>query len=228
LSLGIVVEVLAMVKMTARPPRSASYRGILDEELMERLSRRDAAALEVLYERYGNLVYSIARRILGDDHLAEDVSQEVFLRIWRQPEQYVAAKGRFVTWLLSITHNRAVDLLRTRGRRCRLEATLPDQQERELRDDNAGDPALSAELSEQRRAVLAAMTALSPQQRQVIALAYCGGLTQREMAQRLGQPLGTVKTRVRGAMQTLRRALQANDEPSEKVLKKEVLLGNSL
>lgn len=217
-----------MVMITARPPLSASYRDIPDEELMERLSRRDSAALEALYERYGNLVYSTARRILRDDHLAEDISQEVFLRVWRRPEQYVAAKGRFVTWLLSITHNRAVDWLRTRGRRSRLEATSPERLERELVGDNAYDPALSAEMSEQRRAVLAAMTALSPQQRQVIALAFFGGLTQREMAQRLGQPLGTVKTRVRGAMQTLRLALQANDEPSEKVLKKEVLLGNSL
>jgi len=185
---------------------------VADEELMQRLSHRDSAALEALYDRYGDMVYSTARRIVRDAQHAEDLSQEVFLHLWRQPEKYVAERGDFATWLLSVTRNRAVDWLRTRGRRFRLEATLPEQPDRELRDYNADDPALSAELSDQRRTVLAAVAALSPRQRQVIALAYFGGLTQREMAQRLGQPLGTVKTRVRHAMQTLRRTLQVTDE----------------
>jgi RNA polymerase sigma-70 factor (ECF subfamily) len=206
-----------MVTMTARPAPS-SYRDISDEALMERLSQGDAGALEALYDRYGNLVYSTAQRVLRDAHLAEDVSQEVFLRLWRQPERYVAERGRFVTWLLSVTRNRAVDWLRTRGRRSRLEATSPEQQERELPADDAPDPALSAELADQRRAVLAAMATLSPQRRQVIDLAYFGGLTQREMAHRLSQPLGTVKTRVRAAMQTLRQALQGSNEVSDSVL----------
>ncbi len=195
---------------------------------MERLSHRDSAALEALYGRYGNLVYSTARRILRDAQLAEDVSQEVFLRLWRQPERYAAERGDFVTWLLSVTRNRAVDWLRTRGRRFRVEATLPEHQGQELCSDKAHDPALSAELADQRRTILGAMAALSPQQRQVIALAYFGGLTQREMAQRLGQPLGTVKTRVRAAMQRLRRALQATDESPSGVLKREMVMGNSL
>lgn len=200
-----------MVTITARPPLSASYDDIRDEELMERVAHHDGAALEALYDRYGNLVYCTAKRILNDAHLAEDVSQEVFLRLWREPEKYAPEKGGFVNWLLSVTHNRAVDWLRTRQRRFRVEATSPEQQERELPADDAPDPALSAELSEQQRAVRAAVTALSPQQRQVIALAYFGGLTQSEMAQRLGQPLGTVKTRARAGIQTLRRALRETD-----------------
>lgn len=204
--------------MIAKPPLSASYGDIPDEELMERLSHRDTAALEALYLRYGNLVYSTAQRILRDAHLAEDVSQEVFLGLWRQPEKYAAEKGGFLTWFLSVTHNRAVDWLRTRGRRLRLEATPPERQERELPADNGPDPALSAELADQRRAVRAVIAALPPQQRQVIELAYFHGLTQREVAHRLGQPLGTVKTRVRAAMQRLRLALQANDEASNRVL----------
>jgi RNA polymerase sigma-70 factor (ECF subfamily) len=206
-----------MVTMTARPAPS-SYRDIPDEALMERLSQRDAGALEALYDRYGNLVYSTAQRVLRDAHLAEDVSQEVFLRLWRQPERYVPEKGGFVSWLLSVTRNRAVDWVRARRRRFRLEATSPEQQERELPANDAPDPALSAELSEQRRAVLAAMATLSPQRRQVINLAYFGGLTQREVAHRLGQPLGTVKTRVRLGMQTLRQALQGSNEVSDSVL----------
>jgi RNA polymerase sigma-70 factor (ECF subfamily) len=216
-----------MVTITARQPLSASYHDIPDEELMERLSHRDTAALEALYDRYGTLVYSTARGILRDDQLAEDVSQEIFLRLWRQPEKYAAEKGGFVTWLLSVTRNRAVDWLRTRSRRFRYETALPEQQGRELPADNAPDPALSAELAEQRRAVRAVMRELSPPQRQVIHLAYFGGLTQREVAHRLGQPLGTVKTRARAAMQRLRRALEAADEAPGGVLKKE-LLGRSL
>lgn len=207
-----------MVTMTARPA-SSSYSDIPDEALMERVSQRDAGALEALYDRYGNLVYSTARRILRDAQLAEDLSQEVFLRLWREPERYAPEKGGFVSWLLSVTRNRAVDWVRTRKRRSRVEATSPEQQERELPADDAPDPALSAELSEQQRAVRAAVTALSPQQRQVIALAYFGGLTQREMARRLGQPLGTVKTRARAGIQTLRRALQVTDEAQGGVLR---------
>jgi RNA polymerase sigma-70 factor (ECF subfamily) len=190
---------------------SASYGDIRDEELMQRLSHGDGAALEALYDRYGNLVYCTAKRILKDSHLAEDVSQEVFLRLWREPGKYAAEKGGFVNWLISVTHNRAVDWLRTRQRRFRVEVTSPEGQERELPADDAPDPALSAELSEQQRAVRAAVTALSPQQRQVIALAYFGGLSQSEMARRLGKPLGTVKTRARAGIQTLRRALQETE-----------------
>jgi RNA polymerase sigma-70 factor (ECF subfamily) len=153
--------------------------------------------------------------VVGDAQLAEDIAQEAFLCLWRQPERYDAEKGGFATWLLSVTRNRAIDLLRSRRRRRRLEATSLDQRERELPCDDAPDPALSTELADQRRAVLAALATLSPQQRQVIDLAYFGGLTQREVADRLGQPLGTVKTRVRLGMQRLRVALA--HEPREEL-----------
>ncbi len=199
-------------------PDSASQvdcSGLPDQQLVARLAMRDVGAFEALYDRYGTLIYSMARRVVGDAQLAEDIAQEVFLRVWRQPERYVVEKGSFVTWLLSVTRNRAVDWLRTRKRRFRHETASPEQQERELPADNAADPALSAELADQRCAVLAALATLSPQQRQVIDLAYFGGLTQREVADRLGQPLGTVKTRVRLGMQKLRVALA--HEPREEL-----------
>ena len=191
-----------------RRPARAAHGELRDEELMERLSHGDSAALEALYDRYGDLVYSTTRRIVGDAHFAEDVSQEVFLRLWRQPEKYVAEKGRFVNWLLSVTRNRALDWLRTRRRRYQHETASPEQRELDVPAGEGHDPALLAERLDQRRVVKAALGCLTPPQRQVIELAYFGGLTQREVADFLDQPLGTVKTRVRAAMQRLRQALQ--------------------
>jgi len=174
---------------------------------MQRLSLRDRHAFEEIYDRYGDLVYSTALRVLRDPHLAEDISQEVFVRLWRKPDSYVAERGRFLTWLISVTRNRAVDEVRTRGRRQRHETASPEEQERELPAGAANDPALNAQLAEQRRIVRAALAELPPDQRQVIELAYFGGLTQREIADRLAQPLGTVKTRIRLGMQKLRAGL---------------------
>jgi RNA polymerase sigma-70 factor (ECF subfamily) len=185
----------------------AHYASLDDEELMQRLFYRDLAAFRTLYDRYANLVYSTSLRVLRDTHMAEDMVQEVFLRIWRKPESYLPHKGRFATWLTSVTRNRAVDAIRSRNRRYRFETSSPEEQERDLPDVEGEDPALTAELADQRRLVLAAMKDLPPEQRQVIELAYFGGLTQQEIADLTGQPLGTVKTRIRLGMQKLRAAL---------------------
>ena len=174
---------------------------------MQRLVYQDLAAFRALYARYGDLVYSTALRIVRDAHLAQDMVQEIFLRLWRRPDSFVAGRGRFPTWLISVSRNRAVDEIRSRNRRYRHESASPEQQERELPSTNSIDPALTAELADQRRLVLAALAGLPPEQRQVIELAYFGGFTQQEIAQRLSQPLGTVKTRIRLGMQKLRAAL---------------------
>ena len=183
------------------------YSGLDDEELMQRLAYRDLVAFRALYDRYGNLVYSAALRVVRDAQVAEDMVQEIFLRIWRKPESYVAQRGRFATWLTSVTRNRAVDEVRARGRRFRHETASPEEQERELPASDQDDPALTAELSDQRRLILAALAQIPAEQRQIIELAYFGGLTQQEIADRLSQPLGTVKTRIRLGMQKLRAAL---------------------
>ncbi len=174
---------------------------------MQRLHYRDLDAFQVLYKRYGDLVYSATLRIVRDMHLAQDMVQEIFLRLWRKPESYVANRGRFSTWLTSVARNRAVDEVRSRSRRYRHETASPEQQERELAAPDEEDPALTAELAEQRRLILLALSDVPAEQRQVIELAYFGGLTQQEIAERLGQPLGTVKTRIRLGMQKLRVSL---------------------
>jgi RNA polymerase sigma-70 factor (ECF subfamily) len=188
-------------------PDETGHTGLDDEELMQRLVYRDLWAFRALYDRYGNLVYSAALRVLRDPQVAEDMVQEIFLRIWRKPESYVAQRGRFATWLTSVTRNRAVDEVRSRGRRFRHETASPEEQERELPAPETNDPALMAELADQRRLIVAALAQIPAEQRQIIELAYFGGLTQQEIAERLAQPLGTVKTRIRLGMQKLRVAL---------------------
>jgi RNA polymerase sigma-70 factor (ECF subfamily) len=133
--------------------------------------------------------------------------QETFLRLWRKPESYLPQRGRFATWLTSVTRNRAVDEIRSRHRRFRHEVPSPEESERELPAPEDHDPSLTAELYEQRRIILRALADLPPEQREVIQLAYFGGLTQQEIAKQLSQPLGTVKTRIRLGMQKLRAAL---------------------
>jgi RNA polymerase sigma-70 factor (ECF subfamily) len=188
-------------------PDEAVYRELDDEELMQRLVLRDLKAFRTLYARYSSLVYSAALRVVRDAQIAEDMVQEIFLRLWRKPESYTAARGKFATWLTSVTRNRAVDEVRSRGRRYRHETASPEEQEREFPGPETDDPALSAELSDQRRLIMTALSQLPAEQRQTIELAYFGGLTQQEISERLGQPLGTVKTRIRLGMQKLRAAL---------------------
>lgn len=188
-------------------PDEPLYRELDDEELMQRLVLRDLTAFRTLYARYSSLVYSAALRIVRDTQIAEDMVQEIFLRLWRKPESYTATRGKFATWLTSVSRNRAVDEVRSRGRRYRHETASPEEQERELPGPGTDDPALTAELSDQRRLIVTALSHLPAEQRQTIELAYFGGLTQQEISERLDQPLGTVKTRIRLGMQKLRAAL---------------------
>jgi len=182
-----------------------------DEALMLAVTAGDDAAFAAIYERYVDLVYSAAVRVLGDSQLAEDTTQDVFVRLWRRPETFVAERGRFLSWLMSVARNRAVDELRARGRRRKRECTaLAEPEEVHVngtpRPDE--DPARAAQLHEEQRAVRKALGNLPPDQKVALDLAYFGGLTQQEIAVTLHEPLGTVKTRIRLGMQKLRRALE--------------------
>jgi RNA polymerase sigma-70 factor (ECF subfamily) len=178
---------------------------------MDRVAAHDLIAFEALYDRYGDLVYSVSLRIVGDTYVAEDVTQDVFLRVWRRPDQFDLSRGRFVTWLLSVARNRSIDSRRSQSRRMRHEALPAHEEDEDVlpSEDARDDPALATVLSEDRAAVRRALEALPPEQKLAIQLAYFGGMTQQEIANRLGQPLGTVKTRMRLGMQKMRAALEA-------------------
>lgn len=173
--------------------------------------QRDEAAFSLLYDRYVTLVYSTCLRVLADPQLAQDATQEVFVRLWRKPEAFVASRGRFLSWLMSVARNRAVDELRARQRRQRRESPGADEVLAAVPDAAAADPLGAAHLAEERGRVRAALANLPPEQRDALELAYFGGLTQQEIALRLDEPLGTVKTRIRLAMQKLRRLLAESE-----------------
>jgi RNA polymerase sigma-70 factor, ECF subfamily len=189
------------------PDRSLDYLTAADERLVLQLSLRDARALEVLYDRYGDFVYSVSLRVVGDAQLAEDIAQEVFLRLWRRPNLFNAARGRFLTWLLSIARNRAIDERRSRGRRFRHESPPGLAAEESLASAAAVEDGESVVHSDDRVLIQKALTRLPPEQRLAIQLAYFGGYTQQEIASGLHQPLGTVKTRIRLGLQKLRMIL---------------------
>jgi RNA polymerase sigma-70 factor (ECF subfamily) len=182
-----------------------------DAELMGRLSCGDVGALESLHDRYGDLVYFAAWRMVRDSFLAEDISQEVFLRLWRAPEKYVPQNGRFISWLHSVTRNRAVDELRIRQRRSRREASSPEERQWDAPAGDVHDPALAVEQAELERDVRPALLRLPLEMRQAIEMAYFDGLTQREIAHRLGLPLGTVKSRIRRGVQKMQATSGATD-----------------
>jgi RNA polymerase sigma-70 factor (ECF subfamily) len=185
------------------------YATLRDEELMDRLAGRDLIAFEALYDRYGDLVYSVSLRIVGDTYVAEDVTQDVFLRVWRRPDHFDLSRGKFVTWLLSVARNRSIDQRRSQSRRMRHESPPAAEEEDLLPSEDArDDPALATVLSEERAAVRQALEVLPPEQKLAIQLAYFSGMTQQEIANTLGQPLGTVKTRMRLGMQKMRNALE--------------------
>jgi RNA polymerase sigma-70 factor (ECF subfamily) len=176
-----------------------------DADLVVRLQRRDAQALAELYDRYGRIVYSLILRVVRDTGIAEDLVQETFIRIWNRVQAFDAQKGSIGPWLLAVARNRAIDYLRSAGGRERNAVEFEETDHPSLYTDM--EPGILA--SEKARVVKAAVQKLSANQRQVIELAYFEGLSQTEMAERMGQPLGTVKTWVRAALKSLRDELGA-------------------
>ncbi len=193
----------ANVDAAPKPDLTASS----DVDLIRLASTGEARALEVLYDRYSRIVYSFALRIVGDPQLAEELLQEVFFRAWQQGAAFRSARGTLVTWLLSITHNMAIDEVRKRRRRPQ-KADSEDPETALAGVPDAGqDVEQEVWLSSLRTRIAQAMEQLPPSQREAIELAYFQGLTQREIAEALGEPLGTIKTRMRLGIQKLREQL---------------------
>jgi RNA polymerase sigma-70 factor (ECF subfamily) len=183
-----------------------------DDELLRLIGRDDEAALVALYDRYAGYVCAVALRVLGDRELAEEVVQDTFLRCWHGVETYHPGRGRVVGWLVGIARNRAIDALRSRSHQARLRegAELADRPP----SGGTGEPT-ATDLVLLRAEVAEALAALPVGQRQIIELAYYGGLSQSEIARALGEPLGTVKTRTRAAMDRLRLLLRPGETLAE-------------
>ena len=181
-----------------------------DHQLLERIAAKDKDALNTLYNRYMTPVYSLSLRMLKQPPLAEEVTQDVFLNIWLKASSFNASRGNPRSWIMSVTHHRVVDVIRARRRAY----TVADPEGYEtLERLPSAEPSVESQVAQSldRERIIRALAALPDNQREVIELAYFEGYSQSEMAEKLSQPLGTIKTRVRLAMQKLRTSLQEDD-----------------
>jgi len=178
-----------------------SFAHLSDEAVVALVARSDEEALAELYDRFGRVAYGLALRIVRDEKLAEDAVQEGFLTVWRNADRFMPERGKASTWLLTLVHRRAVDLVRSEDRR--RTDPLPETTELTSGDSAADDAWLRFE----RERVQAALRQLPDQQREALELAYYGGFSQSELAERLGQPVGTIKSRMFTGLARLRELL---------------------
>ena len=175
-----------------------------DGDLAGRLQARDAGAMRELYDRYGRLVYSLILRMVRNSAAAEDLVQETFLRVWNRMQAFDQARGALGPWMLAVARNRALDYLRSADVRMSAGMLELDRLEQPGQFSDFEDRALSLDRA---RRLKNAFEKLTPHQKTVVELAYFEGLSQAEIAERLQQPLGTVKTWVRSALKVLREQL---------------------
>lgn len=189
------------------PPRSVndvplSRRGESNESddmLLRRVIEKDSSAMTRLFDRYAGMVYSVALRVLRDTGRAEDLLQDVFFQLWRKPDSFSSSRGSLGAWLLVVTRNRAIDILRRRW---------PTEPVEDYPLASGVNLASEVEREVMMQKVRRALTALPPEQRNALEMAYFEGLSQTEISERTGNPLGTVKTRMRLGLMSLRKALQ--------------------
>jgi RNA polymerase sigma-70 factor (ECF subfamily) len=193
----------------AQPERGAANKplpDLSDTDLVQRLQMGDEEALRELYRRFGRLIYSVAYRVVGDHALAEEIMQDAFLRCWNRSDSYRPGAGRVAPWLATIARNRAIDVIRGRQHQARLRERAQLVPTRDLSAADHSDVVVS------RQAISEAVSRLPEPQRVVVELAYFNGLSQVEIADQLGEPLGTVKSRTRAAMERLRSQLRPSFE----------------
>lgn len=195
------------------PPRSRRVPPdvvhLSDEALIALAARGEEPALAALYDRYGRVAYGLALRVLRDSALAEDAVQDAFLAVWRSAHRYIPERSKPSTWIMTFVHRRAVDLVRREERRRADQLTEADATVGGSVDEEAW-------LRLERERVQDALRQLPDQQREAIELAYYGGFTQSELAERLGQPLGTIKSRMFTGLTRLRELLTEPDHEPER------------
>jgi RNA polymerase sigma factor (sigma-70 family) len=193
---------MGSVSSPARRPDDPSR----DAEVMRRIREGDRSAVDELYERFRRPAFALARRILADDALAEDVLQEVFLSVWRDPAAFDRGRGSVASWLLAVVHHKAVDAVRREESQRRRQVMAEDELalDAPMATRDVEEEAWSRVVADQ---VRTALGVLSASQREALTLAYYGGYTQREVAALTGTPLGTVKTRMLAGMRRLRQEL---------------------
>jgi RNA polymerase sigma-70 factor, ECF subfamily len=189
---------------------AAAARAELDAELVRRMRSKDERALGTFYDRWFPVVHGVVSRMLESPDDVEDVVEDAFWQAWRQAERFEVERGSVQTWLLTIARSRALDRLRAR-RRLRedplVDATAAEADTSAPTPAAPSDPLADAEHAERSRIVRAALADLPAEQREALELGYFGGLSQSEIAEQTGQPLGTIKTRMRLALQKLRERL---------------------
>ncbi|MDD8019394.1 MAG: sigma-70 family RNA polymerase sigma factor [Bacteroidota bacterium] len=188
--------------------KQLSEQSQYDFDLLQRITKKDGVALSELYDRHSTLLYSIILRILKEKQEAEDILQEVFLKIWERAVMYDNTLAVPAAWLARIARNRAVDRLRSKGFRTRTQEADIENFEEFFAGDVAESPERLTMLSSQQEEIMIALSMLTNDQKELIEFAYFRGYTQTELAEHFSLPLGTVKTRIRTAMGILRQKLR--------------------
>ena len=178
----------------------------IDSALLKKAGEGDIRSFELLYDRISGLLFSMAYRVLNDREAAEDVLQDVFIQIWDKASSYDAVRGKPLTWAVTMTRNKAIDRLRSSRRRYQLQNELEQEAVIDLHSSGQNSPG-ELELSEKSMQVREAVKRIPVDQRRAIELAFFSGMTQAEIAVELGEPLGTIKARIRRGMMRLRESL---------------------
>jgi RNA polymerase sigma-70 factor (ECF subfamily) len=186
-----------------------------DETLIRLIAQSQEEALAQLYDRYNRLIFSLALAIVNDRATAEEITLDVFMRVWQKAGTYRAEQAKVSTWLTHIARHHAIDVLRRRAARVDHSAVHWEESISHI-ESSGPDPQESAELSLRRERIYAALAKLPPEQKQALILAYFGGYTQSQIAELLAQPLGTIKTRLRLALQKLREFLNQEQRDQDK------------
>jgi len=190
--------------MNTTIPLTPEAEASLKEDLMllQRIAQKDSASFQALYRKYSGLIFTAIANVLNDHHDAEDVMQEVLVQLWNKAHLYEPRKGKPLTWITTMARNRAIDRIRSKQRRSRLNDDFESENKTDQFEfeDSSAD---ICEVNERSRIVRSAVSKLTPDQKEAVVLAYFSGLTQAEVAEKLNEPLGTVKARIRRGVNRL-------------------------